>query len=161
MPEIFVDADGCPVKEEVCRVARRCGLKVTLVANTWMRIPQDANVELVIVSDGFDAADDWIVEHARENDVVVTTDIPLAARCLKNKARVLSPKGHLFTETTIGGALANREFSSQMREHGVMSGGPAPFDQRDRSNFLQKLDQAVQASLRSGESPVRLPPTVD
>lgn len=149
MPEIFVDADGCPVKDETCQVARRCGLKVTLVANAYMRVPEIGVVELVVVSDGFDAADDWIVEHAKANDIVVTTDIPLAARCVPNKVRVLSPKGHIFTEATIGGALANREFSSQMREHGTMMGGPAPFDKRDRSLFLQKLDQLVQASLRA------------
>ena len=148
MPEIFVDADGCPVKEETIQVARRLGLKVTLVANSWMRTPDYPNVVLEIVSDGFDAADDWIVEHATENDVVVTTDIPLAARCLGKKAWVLNATGHIFTQETIGGALANREFSSQMREHGMMSGGPAPFDQKARSQFLQKLDQLVQASLR-------------
>lgn len=149
MPEIFVDADGCPVKDETCQVARRCGINVTLVANAWMRTPDGEGVALVVVSDGFDAADDWIVEHVAPNDVVVTTDIPLAARCVEKKARVLSPKGHIFTEATIGGALANREFSSQLREHGMMSGGPAPFDKKDRSLFLQKLDQLVQASLRA------------
>lgn len=148
MPEIFVDADGCPVKDETCQVARRCGLKVTFVANTWMRTPDDPSVALVVVNDGFDAADDWIVEHVAENDIVVTTDIPLAARCVEKKVRVLNAKGHVFTEATIGGALANREFSSQMREHGMMSGGPAPFDKKARSQFLQKLDQLVQASLR-------------
>ena len=150
MPEIFVDADGCPVKEEACRVGRRYGLKVTLVANAWMRIPEGDHVELVVVDDGFDAADDWIVERATENDIVVTTDIPLAARCVEKKVGTLSPKGHVFTESTIGGALANREFSSQMREHGMMSGGPAPFSKRDRSLFLQKLDQLIQASQRAG-----------
>ncbi len=149
MPVIFVDADGCPVKDEACQVAWRCGLKVILVANAWMRVPEHADVELVIVSDGFDAADDWIVEHAAANDIVVTTDIPLAARCLEKQARVLSAKGHVFTESSIGGALANREFSSQMREHGMMSGGPAPFGKEDRSLFRQKLDQLVQASLRA------------
>ena len=130
-------------------MARRCGLKVTLVANAWMRVPENSDVELVIVNDGFDAADDWIVAHAAANDIVVTTDIPLAARCLEKKARVLNAKGHVFTESSIGGALANREFSSQMREHGMMSGGPAPFDKKARSQFLQKLDQLVQASLRA------------
>jgi len=154
MPEIFVDADGCPVKDEACHVARRCGLKLTLVANAWMRIADDPTVSLVIVSDGFDAADDWIVEHVNANDIVVTTDIPLAARCIEKKARVLSAKGHVFTEASIGGALANREFSSQMREHGMMSGGPAPFDKRARSEFLQKLDQLVQASLRDARDAI-------
>lgn len=159
MPEIFVDADGCPVKDEVLRVARRCKLKSTFVANAWMRLPEDASVALIVVSDGFDAADDWIVEHASEHDIVITTDIPLAARCLQKKARVLNAKGHVFTDDTIGTALANREFSSQMREHGLMAGGPAPMSDRDRSQFLQKLDQLVQASLRAqggdGAPPLR------
>jgi len=147
--QIFVDADGCPVKEEASRVARRYGLKVILVANAGMRTPEGVHVELVVVDDGFDAADNWIVEHATESDIVVTTDIPLAARCVEKKIRTLSPKGNIFTENTIGGALANREFSSQMREHGMMIGGPAPFSKQDRSHFLQKLDQLIQASLRT------------
>jgi len=148
MPEIFVDADGCPVKDEVLRVARRCKLKSIFVANAWMRLPEDPLVELVVVNDGFDAADNWIAERVRADDIVVTTDIPLAARCLEKKARVLNAKGHVFTEASIGSALANREFSSQMREHGLMTGGPSPMTDRDRSQFLQKLDQLVQASLR-------------
>lgn len=149
MPTIFVDADGCPVKEEVCRVAKRHGLNVRLVANAWMRTPDDAQVELVVVGQGFDEADDWIVERVTEHDIVVTADIPLAARCLEKRASVLGPKGNIFTEASIGGALANREFLSQMREHGMMTGGPAPFDKRARSQFLQSLDQLIQASLRA------------
>jgi uncharacterized protein len=149
MIRILVDADGCPVKEEACQVARRCGLNVTLVANGWMRTPPGDFVELVVVGDGFDAADDWIVEHAEPNDIVITTDIPLAARCIDKGVRVLSPKGKIFDESTIGGALANREFSSQMREHRILSGGPAPFSAKDRSRFLQKLDQLVQAARKS------------
>jgi uncharacterized protein YaiI (UPF0178 family) len=151
VPEIFVDADGCPVKDEVCRVAKRYGLKVFLVANTWMRTLDDPQVELVVVGQGFDEADDWIVEQTKPNDIVVTTDIPLAARCIEKHARVLGPKGNIFTEASIGGALANREFLSQMREHGMMTGGPAPFDNRARSQFLQSLDQLVQASLRAAK----------
>ena len=153
MPEIFVDADGCPVKEETCRVAKRYNLKVTMVANAWMRTPDDGQVELVVVGQGFDEADDWIVEHAQPNDIVVTTDIPLAARCIEKQARVLGPKGNIFTQASIGGALANREFLSQMREHGMMTGGPAPFDNKARSLFLQSLDQLVQASLRAKKQP--------
>lgn len=150
MPTIFVDADGCPVKDEVYRVAERHGLAVKLVANTWMRTPGQAWIDLVIVDDGFDAADDWIVEHAIESDIVVTADIPLASRCLKNGASVLGPKGREFTEDSIGGALAGREASSFLREMGVMTGGPAPFTRRDRSRFLQKLDNLAQAAARAG-----------
>jgi len=153
LPSIFVDADGCPVKDEVCRVAKRYSLAVTLVANAWMRVPDGAQVELVVVGQGFDEADDWIVERVAAHDIVVTTDIPLAARCIEKKARVLGPKGNIFTETSIGGALANREFLSQMREHGMMTGGPAPFDNRARSQFLQSLDQVIQASLRAEKNP--------
>lgn len=149
MPTIYVDADGCPVKEETCRVAKRYSLKVYLVANAWMRTPEDMQVELVVVGQGFDEADNWIVERVAAQDIVVTTDIPLAARCIEKQARVLGPKGNIFTEASIGGALANREFLSQMREHGMMTGGPAPFDNRARSQFLQSLDQLVQASLRA------------
>ncbi len=153
MPAIFVDADGCPVKDEVCRVGNRYSLKVFLVANAWMRTADDAFVELVVVGQGFDEADDWIVERVAAHDIVVTTDIPLAARCIEKKARVLGPKGNIFTEASIGGALANREFLSQMREHGMMTGGPAPFDNRARSQFLQSLDQVIQASLRAEKNP--------
>jgi len=150
VPRIFVDADGCPVKEEACRVGQRYHLEVTLVSNAWMRVPEGDHIELIIVDGGFDAADNWIVEHAEANDIVITTDIPLAARCVEKNVLALSPKGRIFTESAIGGDLANREFSSQMREHGMMTGGPAPFSKRDRSLFLQKLDQLIQASLRAG-----------
>jgi uncharacterized protein YaiI (UPF0178 family) len=144
---IFVDADGCPVKDEVCRVAERHGLEVKLVSNTWMRAPSVAWLELVVVDDGFDAADDWIVEQAAERDIVVTADIPLAARCLKKGARVLGPKGRVFTENSIGNALAGREASGYLREMGVMTGGPAPFTKRDRSRFLQRLEELARLCL--------------
>jgi len=150
VPAIFVDADGCPVKDEVYRVAERWGLGVKLVSNTWMRTPGQAWVELVVVDDGFDAADDWIVEHAAEHDVVVTADIPLASRCLKKGASVLGPKGREFTEDSIGGALAGREASSFLREMGVVTVGPAPFTKRDRSRFLQELDRLASAAARAG-----------
>src|SRR5690606_35767126 len=104
-PILYVDADGCPVKDEIYRVAARHGIAVKLVANSGLRVPESGDVELILVDDGFDAADDWIVEHAQANDVVVTTDIPLAARCVEKNARVLSPTGRVFTEDTIGGAL--------------------------------------------------------
>ena len=144
---IFVDADGCPVKDEICRVAERHGLEVKLVSNTWMRAPSVAWLELVVVDDGFDAADDWIAEQAAERDVVVTADIPLAARCLKKGARVLGPKGRVFTENSIGNALAGREASAYLREMGVMTGGPAPFTKRDRSRFLQRLEELARLCL--------------
>jgi uncharacterized protein YaiI (UPF0178 family) len=143
LSEIFVDADGCPVKEEVYRVAKRYGLKVTLVANSSLRIPEAEWVALAVVGDGFDAADDWIVDHASENDIVISGDIPLAARCLKKGARVLGPKGRRFTDASIGDALAIRELSSQLRDSGIITGGPAPFGPRDRSRFLQSLDALV------------------
>ena len=149
MPHIYVDADACPVKEEVYRVAQRHGLNVTLVANSWMRIPDGAWVSLEVVSDGFDAADDWIVEQAQRNDIVITGDIPLAARALEKGAFVLGHSGRPFTEASIGAALATREFLSQMREHNIINSGPAPFEKKDRSLFLQKLDDMVQAARRA------------
>jgi uncharacterized protein YaiI (UPF0178 family) len=150
LPAILVDADGCPVKDEVYRVAERYGLEVKLVSNTWMRTPGHQWVELVVVDDGFDAADDWIAEHAAGRDVVVTADIPLASRCLRKGARVLGPKGRAFTEDSIGDALAGREASGFLREMGVMTGGPAPFTKRDRSRFLQRLDELANAAARAG-----------
>ncbi|MBX7258914.1 MAG: YaiI/YqxD family protein [Candidatus Hydrogenedentes bacterium] len=149
MVQIYVDADGCPVKDEVNRVAQRHGLSVTLVANSWMRAPQADWLSLVVVDDGFDAADDWIVEHAQPNDIVITADIPLASRCLKKGAAVLGPKGHPFTEASIGEVLATREIMAHLRESGVNTGGPAPFSKADRSRFLQQLDVMVHACLRA------------
>ncbi len=145
---IFVDADACPVKQEVYRVARRYGLKVTLVSNSWLRIPHESWLELVVVGGKFDAADDWIVEHVSEGDVVISTDIPLASRCLEKGAQVLAPTGRVFTEENIGDALATRELMSQLRDVGTATGGPAPFGKRDRSNFLQRLDEVIQAARR-------------
>ncbi len=148
MPEIFVDADGCPIKKEVYRVARRYGLNVTLVANSWVETPKADWVKLVIVDHGSDAADDWIVEHVTSGDIVISADIPLAARCLEKDARVLGPTGRVFTDDSIGEALASRELLSQLRELGTMTGRPAPFDRRDRSRFLQRLDETIQAGRR-------------
>jgi len=147
--KIYVDADGCPVKNEVFRVAFRYGLKVFVVSNSIMRIPQEQLFELVIVKEQFDAADDWIVEHICENDIAVSADIPLAARCLEKGARMLGPKGRVFTQESIGSALANRELTAYLRELGNITGGPAPFEKRDRSRFLQQLDGAIQASLKA------------
>lgn len=147
MPDIFIDADACPVKQEVYRVANRYGLKVMLIANSPMNIPQEDGVSLVVVKGQMDAADDWIVEHATRNDIVITGDIPLAARCLKIGARVLEPKGRVFTETTISNALANRDIMTYLRNIGMETGGPAPFKQRDRSLFLQSLDKVIRSIL--------------
>jgi len=147
--KIYVDADGCPVKNEVFRVAQRYGLRVYVVANSRLRIPQEPLFELVIVNEGFDAADDWIVEHVDENDVAVSADIPLAARCLEKGARILDPKGRIFTEDSIGSALASRDLMAYLRELGNITGGPAPFEKRDRSRFLRHLDDVIQAALRA------------
>ena len=146
--EILVDADASSVKQEVYRVARRYGLKVTLVANSPMDIPNEDWLKLVVVNDQFDAADDWIVDHVAKNDIVITWDILLASRCLKRGARVLGLKGDIFTEGSIGNALATRDLMAHLRELGMDTGGPAPFEKRDRSRFLQSLDSIVQAILK-------------
>jgi uncharacterized protein YaiI (UPF0178 family) len=145
---VYVDADACPVKKEVYRVAGRYGLGVTLVANSWMRAPQDPLVSLRVVGQGFDAADDWIVEQLEANDIVVTADIPLASRCLKAGARVVGPTGNEFTEDNIGEVLATRDLLAELRGAGEVTGGPAPLGKRDRSRFLQTLDNAIQAIRR-------------
>jgi uncharacterized protein YaiI (UPF0178 family) len=145
---ILVDGDACPVKDEVYVVATRYGLPVALVANKPLSIPRDLGVDLIVVDGTPDAADDWIAEHARSGDVVVTADIPLAARCLALGARVLGTNGRPFTEDSIGGALAGRELTANLREAGIISGGPAPISQKDRSRFLSKLDELVQKGLR-------------
>lgn len=143
MLHIYIDADACPVKDETYRVAERYDLPVTLVANDWMRYPGGGRVKLVVVEKGLDGADDWIVEHVEPDDIVITGDIPLAARCLDAGARVLGHKGRPFTPENVGEALASRQLLKQLREQGVMGGGPPPFDKRDRSQFLQQLDQMV------------------
>ena len=148
MTRIYVDADGCSVKEEVYRVARRHQIPVTLVANTIMRMPREELIDLDLVGDGLNAADDRIVERAEEGDVVITADIPLAARALAKGALVLDMRGGRFTEERIGSALATRELLSHLRDTGVVSGGPAPFDARARSRFLQRLDETLHAALR-------------
>ena len=147
-PAIYVDADACPVKEETYRVADRHGLPVVLVANSWMRTPLHGRVELVVVEGGLDVADDWIVDRAGEGDIVVTADIPLAARCLERAALAVSPTGRRFTDEGIGDALATREMLSELREAGVVTGGPAPFSKKDRSRFLQELEAAVREAQR-------------
>lgn len=141
---ILVDADACPVKDEIVRVADRHGLPTVFVSNSWMRLPTGLNVERRIVPDGPDAADDWIADAISARDICVTQDIPLAGRCLKKGARALSPTGRPFTADNIGMALAVRDLKAHLRETGDMGGGPAPFARADRSRFLQALEQAVQ-----------------
>jgi uncharacterized protein YaiI (UPF0178 family) len=148
---IFVDADACPVKAETFRVARRYGLEVTLVANSWLRTPAEPNFRVEVVTDGFDAADDWIAERAGPEDIVITADIPLASRCLQAGAKVVGPTGRPFTEENIGAALATRELMAELRLSGEASGGPPPMDRRDRSRFLQQLDETIQSIRRSAE----------
>jgi uncharacterized protein YaiI (UPF0178 family) len=141
---IYVDADACPVKAEIYRVAERYRLKVYIVSNSYLNVPRDPRHELVVVSDGFDAADDWIAERVGPDDIVVTADIPLADRALKAGARVIGNTGVPFTTASIGMAMANRELLSNLRAMGEVSGGPRPMTQRDRSRFLSSLDEAVQ-----------------
>ena len=148
MPDIFIDADGCPVKREVYRVAARYGLKVFVVANSYQGMPGMPLVEAVVVGTGFDAADNWIAGHVAPDDIVVTNDIPLADRCLKRGARVLGAKGNEFTEDSIGNALAARELNSHLRDLGIMGGGPKPMQNKDASRFLSKLDEIVNAVMR-------------
>jgi uncharacterized protein YaiI (UPF0178 family) len=147
MIDIYVDADACPMKEEIYQVAGRHDLHVVLVANSPMGVPRGSNVDLVVVEKGPDAADDWIAEHVREGDIVVTADIPLAARCLEVGALVLGNSGRPFNDDMIGGALATRELMSDLREIGAVGGGPPPLSPRDRSRFLNQLDQQVRAGL--------------
>ena len=132
---IYVDADACPVKAEIYRVAERYGVKVFVVSNSMMAIPRDPMIERVIVSDGFDAADDWIAERVSRGDVVVTADIPLASRCVKAGADAISPTGRAFTEASIGNALATRNLMDELRSAGQITGGPRPFSPKDRSSF--------------------------
>ena len=148
MLHIFVDADACPVKQEVYRVARRYRLDVTLVANSWMRIPSERWITLEVVEAELDAADDWIVEHVQPHDIVITGDIPLASRCLKKGSSVIGLTGKLFTENNIGDAVAIRNLLSELREAGEITGGPRPMKKRDRSRFLQQLDEVIQSIRR-------------
>ena len=154
MSTIYVDADACPVKEEVYRVAARYALPVVLVANSRMRVPDGGGVRLVVVAGGqLDSADDWIAERAGPADVVVTADIPLASRCVAAGARTLDPRGRVYTEDSVGDALATRNLMSQLREVGAVTGGPAPHGKRDSSLFLQKLDELIQKIRRSRQPP--------
>jgi hypothetical protein len=143
MTVLYVDADACPVKDEVYKVAGRYGLRVFVVCNSWIRTPQDPSVALVVVDAGPDVADDWIAERAGRGDIVITADIPLAGRALDGGAQALHPAGRPFTADNIGGALASRAIGEHLRSMGEITGGPKPFAAADRSKFLQALDLAV------------------
>lgn len=150
MAKILIDADACPVKEEVYKVAERYKVKVIVVANTYLRLPPNPLLEMQVVTGNFDAADDWIVENCTAHDIVVTIDILLANRCIKKSARVLGHKGHEFTEDNIGTAVAQRELMENLRHMGEMRGGPSSMDKKARSGFLAKLDEILQSLKRRG-----------
>ena len=150
MTAIYVDADACPVKAEIYRVAERYELKVFVVSNSYLNVPRDPRHELVVVSDGFDAADNWIAERVGPDDIVVTADIPLADRSIKAGASVIGNTGLPFTPASIGMAMANRELLSNLRAMGEITGGPKPMAQRDRSRFLSALDEVIQKIRRRG-----------
>jgi hypothetical protein len=140
---IYVDADACPVKQEVIRVARRYDLAITFVSDKWLRIPDHAFLTLKVVNQGPDAADDWIVDHVERNDIVVSADIHLASKCLKKDAGAIAPNGRLFTDENIGMSVATRDLLAGLRQSGEHTGGPAPFGKQDRSRFLHQLDQLI------------------
>jgi uncharacterized protein YaiI (UPF0178 family) len=140
---LYVDADACPVKDEVYRVAERYGLSVVVVSNSWIRTPKDPRITSIVVDAGPDVADDWIAERAGPIDIVITADIPLADRALKAGAQALHPNGRIFTADSIGSALASRGIGEHLRSMGEITGGPKPFAPADRSRFLQALDAAV------------------
>ena len=140
---IYVDADACPVKDEVYRVAARHGLPVVVVAVGFIRVPQDPLIERVAAGSSPDAADDWIAERAGKTDIVITADVPLASRCVKSGATVIAPNGRPFTEESIGMTLAGRNLMHDLRSAGEVTGGPRPFSPRDRSAFLSALDEAI------------------
>jgi uncharacterized protein YaiI (UPF0178 family) len=147
---IFIDADACPVKDEVYRVAQRYGLMTTVVSNSFIQIPRSALIARMIVDAGPDVADDWIAGECRAGDIVVTNDIPLADRVLKAGGAAIAPNGRAFTADSIGAALAARAVAEHIRSTGEMTGGPKPFAAADRSKFLQALDQAVVKARRQG-----------
>ena len=150
-PAIYIDADACPVKDEIYKVARRYAMRVIVVANATLRVPNDANFTLVVRA-GFGAADDYIAEMVVANDIVITADIPLASRCVNRKAVVLDPKGRLLTDANIGEALGMRDLMDELRQSGQASGGPAPMTPKDRSRFLAKLDEMVNAVRRAAKA---------
>jgi len=155
MIAIYIDADACPVKQEIYRVAERhagkgTALKVYVVSNSPIAVPRDEMIERVVVGSGMDEADNWIAERAKRGDIVVTADVPLASRALKAGAEVIGPNGKPFTEDSIGAALATRNLMDSLRSAGEITGGPKPFAPRDRSAFLSALDQAIVRLTRTG-----------
>ena len=146
---IYIDADACPVKNEIYRVAERYQLKVYVVSNSGMNVPRDPRIEQVVVNDSFDAADNWIAERVGTSDIVITADIPLADRSLKAGASVIGNTGVPFTKASIGMAMANRELMSNLRAMGEITGGPRPMAQRDKSRFLSALDETIQRLKRA------------
>ena len=150
---IFVDADACPVKEEIYRIAERHGFRVYVVANSPIQVPRDGMVERVTVATGLDAADDWIAERADPAVIVVTNDTPLAGRCLKAGAKVIAANGRAFTDSSIGMALAMRDLMADLRDSGHVGGGPPAFSPRDRSAFRSALDQAIRRLQRPVQAP--------
>jgi uncharacterized protein len=148
--QIYIDADACPVKDETYRVAGRYGIKVWVVANSFMMVPDAPLIERVTLAGSFDAADNWIAERAARGAIVITADIPLASRCVKAGAEVIGPSGRPFTESSIGMALATRNLMEDLRARGDVTGGPKPFSAKDRSRFLAALDEAVVRLKRSG-----------
>lgn len=151
MIAILIDGDACPVKDESYAVAARYGLPIALVANARLNVPEGLGVQMIVVDQGPDEADDWIVEHVERGDVVITADLPLAARCLDAGARVLGTNGRALSEASIGGLLATRDLKESLRGAGVMTGGPPALSDKDRSRFLSTLDELVRASLREHE----------
>lgn len=154
IPELFVDADACPVKDETFRVAARWKAKTYVVANSWMRIPDDPLIERVVVAQGANVADDWIAERVGPGSVVVTNDVPLADRCVKAGARVVAPSGRVFDAASIGMALATRDLMEDLRSAGQTTGGPRPFGPRERQAFLQSMEREMR---RAAQDPARRP----
>jgi uncharacterized protein YaiI (UPF0178 family) len=150
--DIYVDADACPVKQEIYRVAKRYGLKVILVSNSWMRAPESSWLKLIVVDKGEDIVDDWIADQVDTGDLVITGDIPLAWRCLKEGAQVLGNTGRPFTLDNIGNVLSIRDLLHDLREQGMITDGPKPFAKKDRSRFLQELDKMIVQIRRGNDS---------
>lgn len=144
MFKIYIDADACPVKEEIYKVAKRYDMIVYVIANQYLKVPLDINIRMEAVSGDFDAADDWIAERAADGDIVITSDLLLAERCVKNSASVVGPKGNELNSENIGQAIAGREMATHLRDLGESGTGPSPMDKKARSLFLSKLDQVIQ-----------------
>jgi uncharacterized protein YaiI (UPF0178 family) len=163
MISLLIDADACPVKQEIYRVAERhllkgVAIKVFVVSNSPIAVPRDEMIERVVVAAGMDEADNWIAERAQRGDIVITADVPLASRCVKAGATVIAPNGKPFTEDMIGAALATRNLMDSLRSSGEITGGPKPFAPRDRSAFLSALDQAIVRLMREGFGANHPPP---